>query len=467
MNRVLKNFFSTSVANIIGQLIGFLCITYYTGILMKHNYGMITYAQQYVLYFTTIVLFGIQTVGTKLVVQKDKSYDDLVSELSSFRLIIATIGFIVCTLLSFFISADRRFPPILIIWSLIYIPTAYNFDWFFAGIQDMKHNAVYNLFKTVVPAIIIFIFVRQKTDIYIVPTAMVIGVLLGAIYYLIILKMKNIKVKIKINKELFKKYFFMGLPFLLSGLLSMVNGNIDKVILGSNALEYSNLGIYQAAYNFVNFIVTFIGVIFLTLFPYIVKSHSEGPEKIKSTLKVVMEIVLAMAIPISIGGFLLADKIIGFFYTSEFTKAAVPFRILMFYIFIFSIREVYAYSLNAFGLEKKYLKIVAVSASLNFIFNMILIPKYSYLAAAYITGITEIVNFIYMRKNIRKIAKFNDFKVVIKILIPSLIMGAFIVVSRNYINNLFIIIILAMIVYAVQLLIFKVLNIKEIKNELQ
>ena len=76
MNRVLKNFLSTSVANIIGQLVGFICITYYSAILQKDNYGMITFAQQFVLYFTTIVLFGIQTFGTKLVVKKEKNYED-------------------------------------------------------------------------------------------------------------------------------------------------------------------------------------------------------------------------------------------------------------------------------------------------------------------------------------------------------------------------------------------------------
>ena len=75
MNKVVKNFLSTSLANIIGQLIGFVSITYYTAVLGRYNYGMITYAQQFVLYLTTIVLFGIQTFGTNLVVKKDEEYE--------------------------------------------------------------------------------------------------------------------------------------------------------------------------------------------------------------------------------------------------------------------------------------------------------------------------------------------------------------------------------------------------------
>lgn len=465
MNKLIKNFFSTSVANIIGQLVAFISITYYSGVLQKDNYGMITLAQQFVLFFTTVVLFGIQTFGTKLVVKKEKEYQELVSELFSFRLVIAVICFFISFGISFFDSHDSRFPLILILWSLVLIPTSINFDWFFSGIQDMKHNAVYNLVKTVVPAVIIFVFVRNINDIYVVPVAMCIGVSCGAIYYILILRRHNIKLKFKFNYKLFRNYFLMGLPFLLSGLLSMVNGNIDKLILGFN--DYGALGVYQAAYNFINFIVTFIGVIFLTLFPYIVRAHIEGREKIKKILQLVCRVVLMVTIPISIGGLLLANEIITSFYGSQYIGAVVPLRILMGYIFILSIREVYAYSLNAFGLEKKYLKVVGISASLNFLLNLIFIPIYGYVAAAIITTCTEIINLILMRRYIRKIAKFNDVKEVIVVLIPALIMGIFILVIKQYILNVFVVIIIAIAIYFVAVLLLRIVNIKELKEVLK
>ena len=174
-----------------------------------------------------------------------------------------------------------------------------------------------------------------------------------------------------------------------------------------------------------------------------------------------------ITIPISCGGFLLADKIISFFYNGKFIGAVLPMRILMAYIFIFSTREIYAYSLNAFGLEKKYLKIVGISAFLNFLLNLVFIPKFGYIAAAIITAQTEVINFVLMRHNIRKIGKFNDFKVILITFIPSIVMSLFIIFIRMYISNLFIIIILSIMVYAVSLLLFRTVNIKELKNTLQ
>lgn len=467
MNKVLKNFMSTSVANIIGQLIGFLSITYYSKVLLEYNYGMISFAQTFILYFTAFVLFGIQTFGIKLVVNKEKEYEELTSELFSFRLVIATFCLIICFILAFLVSDDSKFPPILILWSFILIPTSLNFDWFFSGIQDMKHNAIYNLFKTVVPAIIIFAFVKNKNDIYIVPIAMVLGVVLGGIYYVIILRKHKIKIRFTISRELFNSYFKMGIPFVLSGLLSMVNGNIDKLILGLDKSRYEQLATYQAGYNFVNFIVTFIGVIFLPLFPYIVRSYSRGKSEISKTLKIVSKVVLLITIPIAIGGFLTAEDIISFFYHGEYQGAALPFKILMLYIFIFSVREVYAYSLNGFGLEKKYLKIIGVSAFFNFLLNAIFTPRYGYVIAAIITTFTEVINLVFMRREITKIASFSMVKEVIRVLIPAIFMGLALIITKCYISSsIFVTIPIAIVVYFAFICIFKTVDIKELKNNL-
>lgn len=464
MHKLSKNFLSTSVANIIGQLIGFISVVYYTNILGDYNFGVITYAQQYILYLTMIVLFGVQTFGTKLIVNEEKDEGVLLNELSSFRLIIAILSCIICLVISIILFKNITLSIIFILWSIILIPTAYNFDWYFAGIQDMKHNAIYNLFKTVTPAIVIFTFLKDtKYNIYLIPVAMVLGVLFGAIYHRVILYRKNLKIKFTMSKSKFKMYFAMGTPFLLSGLLAMINGNFDKIILGAND-EFNNLGVYQSAYILVNFIITFIGILFLTLFPVIVRSYKDGKSII---LKIVSRIVFVIIIPISFGIFSLAEEIITFVFGYESIGAVIPLKILMIYIFILGIREVYAYSLNAFGMEKIYLKIVFISASANIILNIILTPKYGYIMAAIITTLTEVINLVLMRNSIRTVMKFNDFKEVGKVMIPALIMTCSIYILKEFTKSIFIIIPFAIVIYFAFIFALKIININEIKETLR
>lgn len=464
MHKLSKNFLSTSAANIMGQLIGFISLTYYSNMLGEYNYGVITYAQQYILYLTTIVLFGVQTFGTKLIVNKEKDEGILLNELSSFRLIIAILSCVICMIISIVLFKNITLSIILILWSIILIPTAYNFDWYFAGIQDMKHNAIYNLLKTVIPAIVIFIFLKDtKYNIYLIPLAMVLGVLFGAIYHRVILYRKNLKIKFTMSKSKFKMYFAMGIPFLLSGLLAMVNGNFDKIILGAND-EFNDLGVYQSAYNLVNFIIAFIGILFLTLFPVIVRSYRDRKAGI---LKTVSKIVFVIIIPISLGIFSLAEEIILLVFDSKRIGAVIPLKILMVYIFILGVREVYAYALNAFGMEKIYLKIVLISASANIILNIILTPKYGYIMAAVITTVTEVINLVLMRNSIRTVMKFNDFKEVGKVMIPALIMTGSIYILKEFTKSIFIIIPFAIIIYFAFIFGLKIININEIKETLR
>lgn len=466
MNKVVKNFCSVSLANIIGQLIGFISIAYYSAILGDKLYGIITYAQQWILYFTTIVLFGVQTFGTKLVVKKEKEYSELVSELFTFRFIISIVSVLLCVAFAFIFKNNNTWFFVLIIWNLILIPTSLNFDWFFSGIQDMVHNAVYNLFKNVFPAIIIFLFFKTKEDIMIIPIAMVLGVVCGATYFLIILKKKKINVRFIWKTESIKRYFVLGLPFLLSALLSMINGNIDKIILGAYG-KYSELGTYQAAYTIINFIVNFIGVTFLPLFPILVDAYYNNKEKLNGVFKIISKIIVGFFFPVAVGGFLLADEIIEICYRGNFELASVPLKILMVYIFILCIREIYAYSLNAFGMEKSYFKIVLISASLNFVLNLILIPIFGYIAAAIITTLTEVINLVLMRKKIKRKVQINDFLIFAKAIIPCIFMAIGIVFIKKLIGSIFVIIPIAIIIYFATMFLFKIITVSELKENLK
>ena len=69
-----------------------------------------------------------------------------------------------------------------------------------------------------------------------------------------------------------------------------------------------------------------------------------------------------------------------------------------------------------------------------------------------------------MRYYIRKIVKFNDFKEVIILLIPSIIMALGIMILRLSISNIFILILIAVIVYFVVLFTLKIVTINELKE---
>ena len=115
-------------------------------------------------------------------------------------------------------------------------------------------------------------------------------------------------------------------------------------------------------------------------------------------------------------------------------------------------------------LEKKYLKVVGISATINLLLNLVLIPKYGYMAAALVTTLTEVINLILMRAYIRKIVKFNDIKQVIVLLIPSIVMGLVLSITRIFISNIFVLILISIVIYFITLFTLKIVTINELKE---
>lgn len=467
MNRVIKNLFYTGFSSIFGLLLTFLITVYYNKKLGVEKFGSISFAQYVYLFLVTITMFGIHTYGTRIISLKNEKIGEIISEIISFRLaisiLIIIINYIICVL--FVNNIEERLLLILFSFSLIF--SALNLDFVFNGLQEMKYNGIYIFCKNVIPAIVIFVCLRYFNNVEIIPMALFAGLLVGtAIQYYIIIYRKKIKVKLLFSKILLNKYLIIGYPFFISALMAMVNGSIDKIIIGALKVN-SELGVYNSAYIFINFLITICGIVFIPLFPNMIMFKDSKPQ-LSEFCGVVPKIISIIAMPILFGGLLLYEDIIKYFYPVKqgYEGAYIPLMILIVYIFILYYREIFAYQLNAWGLEKKYLKIVSISAVLNIILNLIIIPYFGIIGAAFVTLFTELINFVYMRKYAIKVYETKILKSFVEPLLPTVIMSFAIFVFKLYNVNFLIILSAAVTIYFGFFGLFKMNLLREINRVL-
>ena len=139
--------------------------------------------------------------------------------------------------------------------------------------------------------------------------------------------------------------------------------------------------------------------------------------------------------------------------------------ILIVYVAIFCIREIYGYELTAWGLQKKYMNIVLISSMFNIVSNLIFIPMYGINAAAINTLISEIINIMFMYKLSRKTLYFKyDNTFMLTIVFAAILMTLIIYITKYISSNVFILVSIAGIIYCICILIFKVITMKEIKS---
>nr|WP_279233259.1 flippase [Hathewaya massiliensis] len=462
---MLRNLFSLGFSNIFAQLFAFLFITYYTRTLSKDLVGVINLSQAILVYFTMMTLYGLQTYGTKEVAKNkdDKGkIQSLVGNIIGLRLIIAMISFLLIILIAIFANKGTVFTYVLIIYGITLFPIAFNIDWFYSGISEMQYNARYNIVKSIIPVIILVLFLNGDEKFYIIPIGTFMGMLMASIYHLIVYRKKSYELTIKFKPHSNIYYLKAAFPFFLSGMLSMINCNVDTIIIGFLRSD-SELALYSTGYKIIFFLISLISIIYIPIFPNLISYYSNKEfEKLKELLSYLSKIIVMIAVPIFIGSIMLSKEIIVFLFKERYLDSYVSFNILSFYILILFFREIYAYSLNAWGKEKVYLKIVSISSLLNLILNFILIPKFGINAAAITTVISEILNFILMRKVASSEIKITYSKYFIKIIPSVLVMILFIKVFSPF--HVLIKIIGTIIVYFISILVFRYISIEEIKK---
>jgi len=136
-------------------------------------------------------------------------------------------------------------------------------------------------------------------------------------------------------------------------------------------------------------------------------------KKFKEIAKKVFDVLAFLAIGLTFGIFSLAKHVVYLIGGSEFNESILTLQILAFSIIGLFIAQYFTSILIVSNLQKKTLVVFSICALVNVIFNLTFIPKYSYLAAAASTTITEIlvpiIAFYFVLKGIKFKPKFDAF----------------------------------------------------------
>lgn len=454
----------TGMSNIISQLLTFLAGTYYARIFGKSSFGIITAIQAIMIYFTIFTLFGLQTYGIREISKSKRKVEKITGEIITFRFIAASLCFFIIFIIISVVNKEIDFKVILLLYGFTLFPQAINLDWFFIGIEEMQYNAVYNIIKNAVPFILVFIFLNNYRFLFLVPLFTLIGLLMSTAYQIyVFLLRKKYKLTLGISMNTAAEYIRYGMPFLLSGILAMVNNYIDRIIIWITRTS-SETGLYSASYYVIMFLINIIAIIYTPLFPQYVRLFKSGNlEGLKAFSEKSSRYIAFAALPIVTGGILLSKQLILLLFGNDFIDSYLPFSILMVYILILFFREIYGYQLNAWNMEKKYLKVVSISAMVNLILNLIFAPVFGMVASAIITVVSEIVNLVFMRRAAVKIVKFNDMKLLSDSVLPAVIMSAAVILMKHYEVHVVINISLSAAIYILSLFLLKKVTVKEIK----
>jgi O-antigen/teichoic acid export membrane protein len=393
---VFKNAFWLGAANVSNKALKFVLFIYIARILGATEYGKFTFALSFAGLFIMISDMGVSQIVTREF-SREKEREDEFPAMLSLRIILGLIMLAVIFIGSFLVTQD------FLIRKLIWVLGIFLFVESYPGIifaflharQKMEYHSFASAFEgfvcTIAGLFILFNFPSVQNLSY----GYLFSAFASLVLLLIIFHFKIKKLSFSLDKTIWKKFLLVSWPLALTGVATTVCNQTDSVMLGYFK-QITETGWYNAAYRIIG--VTFIpmGLFSTAIFPALSQSFGESKEKLQKIWDHFMEIMIVFAVPLTVGGILMAPKIINFMYGGSYQPSVLVFQILMLMVGIIFIYHPLSQILIIFDQQKRLFSAIAAGAVLNVILNSILIPKISLYGAAGATVLTHFLILLFL-----------------------------------------------------------------------
>lgn len=219
----------------------------------------------------------------------------------------------------------------------------------------------------------------------------IISLFIACSFMLIRLKKEIGGIILSWNKILFKDMFSYGIKSYLGNVGNFLHLKVDVWMIGA-FLNPLAVGLYSVSAILAEKLQMVSQSVSITLFPRVASEREES--QIKSFTPLVLRNTFLINLLVFIVIFLLSGWLVTLFYSKEYSASILPFQILLIGATTYSGYRIIAYDLAGRGKPLINTIISLVSLFLNVLLNMIFIPKFGIVGAAWATAISYTFTFI-------------------------------------------------------------------------
>jgi len=391
--RLFENFLSLSVIQGLNYLLNLITLPYLVRILGPEKYGLISFAQAFIMYFIVVTDYGFNLSATREISinrNNSKKVNEIFSSVMIIKILLGILSFVILTFILVFIPKFNKDWIIYIltfgmVFGYILFPI-----WFFQGIEKMKFIAILNMISKSIFTICIFIFIKRADDYLYVPLINSAGYIVAGILSLVIV-FKNFRVKFILpGIKSIKSQLSEGFHIFISSASTTLYTISNTFILG---LFTNNVivGYYSAAEKIIKAVRGLLAPISQTVYPYINKIANESEEKALNFIRKLVKLVGGGSFIISLVIFILAGPIVNLVLGSQYLQSVIVLRILAFLPFIIGLSNIFGtQTMLVFNFKKAFSKIIISAGILNIITASVLALIYKHVGVSIAELSTEI-----------------------------------------------------------------------------
>ena len=374
MDKINKNFSWMAASNVASSFLSIILFIYLARILGPESFGLLSSIFTLVFFLANFIDLGLSTYGVREIAKDRSKASEYVSDIVSFRLVIAAIMF-AFFILSGFLSRDMHHLKYLMFGSsIVFFMWALGSEWAFQGIERM--HMVF-LSMTVTGALqlgLALIYIKSPGDITKVPVIYMAASIPMAVF---LLRRMSFKLNIRWGEL---KRIAMFLSSSLSiwgiGIFAQIYNSLDIFILGLSRTP-EEVGYYTVARRIIGTLAGLFAFLAAAVLPSLSSSafDKDVPRFRSATRKFIVLavfITFTILLPLAIFGTGIITLTVG----GAYSPAGAPLKLMIAALILILFNLPFSTGLIASGYEKDVLKQALASAVLSVGSNFYLMPKY-------------------------------------------------------------------------------------------
>jgi O-antigen/teichoic acid export membrane protein len=400
--RILKNTAVLAVSKVIVIALSFFTLTITTRYLGPEQYGVFGTVTVFLTFFAITTDLGLSLFGLRELAQSKKDAGYVVSSLFSLRAVLSIVAMAAAVLIGLLVGYNQQvITGIAIMAPTLFFNTATSaVSIYFQHNLHMRYVAIGEIISKVASLGALLLVVQSKLSLN---AFFWINVLGSVVFFAVVygFARSRVKVEFSFNLPYWKTAMWLSVPLGLATVLNQIYYRIDTVLLSLMNLTNSSVphinnflavGLYTVPYRLIEVIMVFPGLFITSVFPVMAKFSDLGDLWTKRTQRG-YDFLVIFAVPMVLFVMMFASQIIRVVAGPGFELSVDLLKILVAGVGISFLNAYLGFLLVTKHREKDVLTLSVFTIVTNVTLNLILIPRYSFYAAAWTSAFSEFMCF--------------------------------------------------------------------------
>jgi len=427
-SRALRNTVLVLAAKVVARLIALVTVIATLKWLMPAPYGTFTTLINYTAIVSVVLDLGFNVLYVREGARHPADIQRYLRNVMSLRLLMAVGGFVVLAIALAIAGLSSLLVPgfllmVLTSYSTLLRNTLY-------AVQRLAYEAVAVVLESIVLLALVLIGIKIGAGVTYFVWAYAAQYAFSCAYFAVVLWWQKIAVVgWKLEPQLVREWFFQGLPFALTFVLTILYFKIDQPLVYA-IRPHAEAGWYAAAYKPFEALLFIPMTLLSVVFPVLSVYFRERPQELTDAVSRFFKALLVIGWPIAVGLFVLAHPLTTMFL---YPQSEPALRILALALAIGFVNNAFIGALSASDRQLSFTWAAGWSLVANLALNLILIPFFGYIGASWATVLTEVVlgvaGWILTRRHIGQVPVLQ---LTWRPILAGLVMGAVLFPLRDF-----------------------------------